>query len=80
MILLITEYGWQKGGPMNGNRAKKLRYLAQYDMKAEREEGRRYRVLTHNITHKWLWETVGTRAVYRMLKRKYYARRTASRI
>ena len=60
---------------MRGKRAKILREWANYDMKKEREEGRRYRIMEHNIRHMYRFEVIGARAIYKMLKRRSYANR-----
>lgn len=60
---------------MNGHRAKILRKWAKYDMKAEREAGREYRIVEHRLKHSWMYLIRGPRAMYKALKRRAYANR-----
>jgi hypothetical protein len=68
---------------MNGKRAKMLRFLAEYDIKEERETLRRYNMEIHPSNHKNnnpTWFVRGKRALYKQLKKRYYDRRAASRL
>ena len=60
---------------MNGSRAKKLRFLAKYNMREERAGLRKYNIGQHGD-----WFVRGPRALYKQLKKGYYGRRMASRI